>query len=74
MQNPLTQQLTHWGSNINIAARIEPVTPVNQVYASVATAALLAYEGVEDYRADFVGVVPLAKAFGAQEIFRIRRC
>ena len=74
MQNPLTQQLTHWGSNINIAARIEPVTPVNQVYASVATSALLAYEGVEDYRADFVGVVPLAKAFGAQEIFRIRRC
>lgn len=73
MYNPLTDQTTHWGTNINIAARIEPVTPINQVYASVATAALLAFDGSEGYHADFVGVVPLAKAFGAQEIFRVRR-
>lgn len=71
--NPLTGQETHWGTNINIAARIEPVTPVNQVYASVATAALLAFEDANAYHSDFVGVVPLAKAFGAQEIFRVRR-
>lgn len=73
MLNPLTGQVAHWGTNINIAARIEPVTPINQVYASVATAALLAFDDSEGYHADFVGVVPLAKEFGAQEIFRVRR-
>ena len=73
MLNPLTGQQAHWGTNINIAARIEPVTPINQVYASVATAALLAFDDSEGYHADFVGVVPLAKEFGAQEIFRVRR-
>ena len=73
LTNPLTGLISHWGQNVNVAARIEPITPPNQVYASASTAALMAAEGGRAFRADFVGMVPLAKNFGTLEIFRIRR-
>ena len=69
--NPLTQNLSHWGHNVSVAARIEPITPANQVYGSAATAALIAAEGRADLAADFVGMVPLAKSFGTLELFRV---
>ena len=71
LTNPLTQKLSHWGHNVSLAARIEPITPPNQVYGSAATAALIAAEGRADLSADFVGMVPLAKSFGTLELFRI---
>ena len=71
--NPLTQNLSHWGHNVSVAARIEPITPANQVYGSAATAALIAAEGRAHLAADFVGMVPLAKSFGTLELFRIYR-
>lgn len=70
--NPLTGEISHWGHNVNLAARIEPVTPPNQVYGSAATAALIAAEGSTHITADFVGMVPLAKRFGTLELFRLR--
>ena len=73
LTNPLSGKISHWGQNVSLAARIEPITLPNQVYGSVATAALIATEGHEDISADFVGMVPLAKNFGSLEIFRIRR-
>ena len=72
-RNPLTGVNSHWGHNVNVAARIEPITPPNQVYGSVSTAALLAAESDGLFKSDFVGMVPLAKNFGAMEIFRIWR-
>ena len=72
-ENPLTQVTSHWGHNVNVAARIEPITPPDQVYASASTAALIAAENTDHFAADFVGLVPLAKNFGSLEIFRIRR-
>jgi class 3 adenylate cyclase len=71
LTNPLTQKLSHWGHNVSVAARIEPITPANQVYGSASTAALIAAEGRADLSADFVGMVPLAKSFGTLELFRI---
>ena len=73
LQNPLTQKSSHWGHNVSIAARIEPITPPNQVYGTASTAALIAAEGSDELAADFVGMVPLAKAFGTLELFRIHR-
>jgi hypothetical protein len=58
---------------VSIAARIEPITPPNQVYGTASTAALIAAEGSDELAADFVGMVPLAKAFGTLELFRIHR-
>lgn len=71
LTHPLTGKASHWGHNISLAARIEPITPANQVYGSAATAALIAAEGRADLAADFVGMVPLAKSFGTLELFRI---
>ena len=71
LTNPLTQKLSHWGHNVSVAARIEPITPANQVYGSASTAALIAAEGRANLSADFVGMVPLAKSFGTLELFRI---
>lgn len=73
LTNPLTKKLSHWGHNVSVAARIEPITPANQVYGSASTAALIAAEGRSDLSADFVGMVPLAKSFGTLELFRIYR-
>ena len=73
LQNPLTLKASHWGHNVSIAARIEPITPPNQVYGTASTAALIAAEGASHLAADFVGMVPLAKAFGTLELFRIHR-
>ena len=73
LSNPLTGKMSHWGQNVSLAARIEPITPANEVFGSVATAALIAAEGDEGLAADFVGMVPLAKNFGSLEIFSIRR-
>ena len=73
LTNPLTQNVSHWGHNVSVAARIEPITPAKQVYGSAATAALIAAEGRADLAADFVGMVPLAKSFGTLELFRIYR-
>jgi class 3 adenylate cyclase len=73
LKNPLTLKASHWGHNVSIAARIEPITPPNQVYGTASTAALIAAEGAAHLAADFVGMVPLAKAFGTLELFRIHR-
>ncbi len=73
LTNPLTVHISHWGQNVSLAARIEPITLPNQVFGSVATAALMATEGSDGLAADFVGMVPLAKNFGSLEIFSIRR-
>ena len=73
LTNPLTGKVSHWGQNVSLAARIEPITLPNEVFGSVATAALIAAEGDRSLAADFVGMVPLAKNFGSLEIFSIRR-
>jgi class 3 adenylate cyclase len=44
-RDPATQQTTYVGANVNRAARIEPITPTSQVYASQTFAALAAAEG-----------------------------
>ena len=69
LTNPLTQKLSHWGHNVSVAARIEPITPANQVYGSASTAALIAAEGRADLSADFVGMCRWQKALGHSSCF-----
>src|SRR5262249_29024709 len=47
MRDPLTHSTLHIGTHVNRAARIEPVTPPGQVYASQEFAALAVLEGAE---------------------------
>ena len=69
--DPLSGRPQFCGRNIARAARIEPITEVNEVYASDGFAALLKRRNPADLRLDYVGSVPLAKKYGRQRLFRL---
>jgi hypothetical protein len=64
MHDPVSRRLVHVGTHINRAARIEPVTPPGQVWASQEFAALVALEHVRDFTCGYVGQVSLATDYG----------
>ena len=63
-RDPVTQVTNYVGANVSRAARIEPITPTGQIYASQAFAALAAAEGVSHFRCDYVGQTSMAKKYG----------
>jgi len=75
--DPLTRAPAFEGAHINYAARIEPVTPGNQVYASEAFAALAASgrgdPGTREFTCEYVGQTSLAKKFGEYPLYHVRR-
>jgi hypothetical protein len=73
--DPLTHAPTFEGAHINYAARIEPVTPGNQVYASEAFAALAASwpAPCEEFVCEYVGRTSLAKKAGEYPLYHVRR-
>jgi class 3 adenylate cyclase/tetratricopeptide (TPR) repeat protein len=70
--DPVTDQLSATGWHVVRAARIEPVTPPGQVYASQAFAAVAAAEDVKEFTCDYVGEIPMAKGFGAYPTYHVR--
>jgi len=71
--DPVTLQTNYVGANVSRAARIEPVTPAGQVYASEAFAALAAAEGTRDFRCDYVGQTAMAKKYGTFPTYIVLR-
>jgi class 3 adenylate cyclase/tetratricopeptide (TPR) repeat protein len=71
--DPVTRRPTYVGAHVNRAARIEPITPTGQVYASGAFAALVAAEDVKELHCDYVGRTPLAKKYGTFPTYIVRR-
>jgi class 3 adenylate cyclase len=72
--DPVTQRPSFFGAHVSRAARIEPITPTGQVYASQAFAALAAAEGVEEFRCDYVGQTSMAKKYGTYPTYVVLRC
>ena len=70
--DPVTGRTTCFGTHVNRAARIEPITPPGQVYASQAFAALAAAEDVPGLLCEYVGQLPLAKGFGTFPMYLLR--
>ncbi len=60
-------------SHVNRAARIEPITPPGQVYASEAFAALSAVRCPDSFVCEYVGQTPLAKGYGTFPAYHVRR-
>jgi class 3 adenylate cyclase len=58
------KQVNYIGAHVSHAARIEPIAPPGEVYASGAFAALSRSEGVGGFRCSYVGQTPLAKGHG----------
>jgi len=71
--DPITGERSYGGTHVNRAARMEPITPWGQVYASEAFAALAAAQGVTDFVCDYVGQTPMAKGYGTLPTYYVRR-
>ncbi len=71
LRDPVTLRDVFVGTHINRAARIEPITPPGQVYASQEFAALAALERVKDFTCKYVGQVSLAKDYGVFPMYRL---
>lgn len=71
--DPVTQRANYIGAQVSRAARIEPITPAGQVYASQAFAALAAAECVEEFRCDYVGQTSMAKKYGTFPTYVVLR-
>jgi class 3 adenylate cyclase len=71
--DPVTGRRNYLGSHVSRAARIEPITPPGEVYASGAFAAVARAEQVESFTCSYVGRMPLAKAFGTFPMYVVHR-
>lgn len=70
--DPITGTRTYGGTHVSRTARMEPITPRGQVYASEAFAALAAARAVKDFTCDYVGQIPLAKSYGTLPTYHVR--
>jgi class 3 adenylate cyclase len=70
--DPITGLAKCCGTHVSRAARLEPKTPVGEVYASEAFAALAAREGVTEFRCDYVKQLDWAKRYGTFPAYVVR--
>jgi class 3 adenylate cyclase/tetratricopeptide (TPR) repeat protein len=70
-RNPLTDSPLYTGPHTSRTARIEPITPPGQVYASSAFAAVAAAMGVDGLSMHYVGRMPLAKGYGQLGLYHL---
>jgi class 3 adenylate cyclase len=72
-REPLQERWNFFGSHVNQAARIEPITSPGNVYASEPFAALLLADPRNRLDCRYVGVIVLPKEFGSYPIYHIKR-
>ena len=72
-KEPLLGRWNLFGSHVNQAARIEPITSPGNVYASDAFAALLSADLNNRLDCRYVGEIVLPKKFGSYPIYHIKR-
>jgi len=70
--DPITGRRNYSGTHVSRAARIEPITPAGQVYASEAFAALAAACRTSNFTCDYVGQTPMAKGYGTLPTYHVR--
>lgn len=73
VHEPLLERRNFFGSHVNQAARIEPITSPGNVYSSESFAALLLADGRNIFDCRYVGVIVLPKEFGSYPIYHVKR-
>lgn len=73
MVDPITGQAGFIGTEVTRAARIEPVTPVGQVYVTQPFAAMLTLAQDNCFKLEYAGQVNLAKRYGTMALYRLSR-
>jgi class 3 adenylate cyclase len=71
-RDPITGSPLYTGPHASRTARIEPITPPGQVYASTAFAAVAAASGADGLEMRYVGRIPLAKGYGTLGLYNVR--
>ncbi len=71
--DPVTGRRNYVGAHVSRAARIEPITPPGEVYASGPFAALARAEGVTSFTCTYVGHTPRVKGEGASPTYVVTR-
>ncbi len=71
--DPILGVKNYTGYHVNTAARLEPITPPGNVYATQQFAALASFHGITGFACDYVGQIPFPKGFGAYPIYHVRR-
>jgi hypothetical protein len=71
-QDPITGTPIYSGTHTSRTARIEPITPPGQVYASGAFAAIAAARNIEGLRFSYIGRTQLAKRYGALALYHVK--
>jgi len=69
----VTGREDYLGTHVSRAARIEPITPKGEVYASEVFAAIAFAERVDAFACDYVGQIGLAKEYGTYPTYHVRR-
>ncbi len=72
-KEPILNKMNYFGSHVNRAARIEPITNPGNVYASEQFAALLMANPDHDLECRYVGIIVLPKKFGRYPIYHVKR-
>ena len=68
-RDPITGLPQYTGPHTSRTARIEPITPPGQVYASSAFAAVACASGSDGLAMNYVGRIPLAKSHGTLGLY-----
>ncbi len=72
-RDPITGLPLYSGVHTSRTARIEPITPPGQVYASSAFAAVATARGAEGLRFSYIGHTQLAKHYGVLPLYHVKR-
>ena len=71
--DPITNLPLYTGIHTSRTARIEPITPPGQVYASSAFAAVATARNIEGMRFSYIGRTQLAKHYGVLPLYHVKR-
>jgi hypothetical protein len=71
-RDPITGAPLFTGIHTSRTARIQPITPPGQVYASSAFAAVAAVRGIAGLRFSYIGRTELAKHYGALPLYHVK--
>ncbi len=63
---------TYFGAQVTRAARLEPVTPTNQVFVTEPFAAAAVLENATKFSCEYVGELPAAKHYGSMRMYMLR--
>jgi len=69
--DPVTGQANYIGSHVSRGARIEPITPPGQIYASEAFAALASAARARGFACEYVGQTLWAKGYGSFATYHV---